>query len=714
MTTTREQTESHHDAGSPAVGHAVGAPRPRVDGPLKVTGTAPYAYEHEVENPCHVWPVLSTIARGRVTGVDSAAAEAVPGVLAVLKPGAAPRLRVKSTPELWVLQDDKVHHRNQIVAGVVAETPEAAREAAELVEVAYAEEQADVELDGDTDDFTTPSKVLGKAGTETKGDVEAGMAGAAVTVEQAYTHGEVFHVQMEPHSAIATWHDVPTLDPRPVRLTIFDSNQGAVYPLGLLLPLLGLLPHQLEIISPYVGGGFGGKAMPHSPLALVILAARAVRGRPVKLAVARQHTFSLVGHRARAEQRIRLGADAEGHLTAVEQVSIQATDRQEGGWVDQSALASRMMYAVDNRHTEHRTVPLDIPPGTWMRAPGDFTGMFAVETAMDELAYATGLDPIELRRRNEPDVDPETGEEFSTRDLLGCLDRGAEIIGWGDRRAPAQRREGEWQLGLGVAAACFPNSHMASLFARITYTGGVYLVQMQAADIGTGAHTVLAQMAADALGVDVEQVRSDIGRTQVPVAMVAGGSAGTYEWGASITAAAEKFRKKFGPTPPEGASVRARAHQPKEASKLSQHAFGAHFADVAVSAVTGETRVRRLVGVYAAGAIINPLTATSQMVGGMTMAMSAALHEESYRDPRFGHVVNADLAGYHVASHADVPAIEVEFLDEFDPSYGPQGAKGIGEIAMVGMPAAIGNAIFNATGRRLRDLPFTPARVLGF
>lgn len=704
------QGDGTHGDGIPS--RSIGTEVRRVDGPLKVTGTAPYAYEHEVENPCYLWPVTATIARGTITAFDTSAALAVPGVLRVLTHEDAPRLRVKTDPGLWVLQKPQVHYRNQIVAGVLAETPEAAREAAELVRVSYDEQQARVAFDPEDPEARSPRLVLMRPGTERKGDLDEGWQEATHRVDATYTHPALFHAQLEPHAVIATWHDTSRLDPRATRLTLFDSNQGPIAHRALLAPLLGLLPHQLELISPYVGGGFGGKAMPHPHLVLAALAAKVVSPRPVKLALTRQQLFSLTGHRGESSQQVRLGADEQGRLTAVEHISTQATSRLKPN-CDQSVFTTRMMYATPHRHTEHRVVELDIPPGTWMRAPGDFTGMFALESAMDELAHRIGLDPIELRVRNEPEVDPENGKPWGTRALVPCLLRGAERFGWSERQAPGQRREGEWQVGLGVASATFPWTHFVSLFAGVLFTQGRYVVQLQAADMGTGAHTVLRQIAADALQVPVDRVETDIGRTGVPMAFLAGGSAGTYEWGNAIVAACEKFRRTHGTDPQEGDTVTAQGRPPRGARSRSLHAFGAHFAEVAVSRVTAEVRVRRMLGVYAGGTIINPRTARSQMIGGMTMAMSGTLLEESSRDERFGHVVNGDLAGYHVAAHADVPELDVEFLPEHDPWFGATGAKGIGELSMVGSPAAIANAIFNATGQRVRDLPITPKRLLG-
>ncbi len=712
-----------HAPPKPGHGPHVGADRQRVDAPLKVTGTALYAYEHPVDEPCYVWPILSTIARGRIRDIDIDEAAAVPGVLRVLSHQSTPRLRVKTDPALWILQDGEVHYRGQIVAGVIAETPEAAREAAELVHISYDEQLAELDFDPDSPYAISVRRVapiviarrsevlFTRPGEESKGDVDAGLAAAVHRVEVEYEHPSEYHCQMEPHAVIATWHDTSRIHPGATRLTLYDANQGPIAHRSLLAPLLGLLPNQLEIISPYVGGGFGGKAMPHSHLVLAALAAKTVAPRPVKLAITRQHMFAFVGHRPRSVHRVHLGAEARGRLTAIDHVSIQATSRLKR-YIDQSCLATRMMYATPNRHTEHRVVELDVAPGTWMRAPGDFSGMFALESALDELADASGIDPIELRIRNEPDVDPEDGKPWSTRNLVACLRQGSERFGWSHRRPPGQRREREWLIGLGMASACFPNTHAVSLFAQITFQRGRYLVQMQAADLGTGAHTVLPQIAADALGVDVDVVDSDIGRTGTPMAMLAGGSSGTYEWGNAIVAACERFRRKHGEQPNEGATAWAQGRPPRGARKRSRHAFGAHFIEIAVSTVTGEVRVRRMLGIFAAGTIVNPRLARSQMVGGLTMAVSAALHEESFLDPRFGHIVNGDLAGYHIAAHADIPQIEIEFLEEHDPWFGAIGAKGIGEMAMVGAPAAIGNAIFNATGRRLRALPFTLDKVL--
>ncbi|WP_291431249.1 xanthine dehydrogenase family protein molybdopterin-binding subunit [Deinococcus sp.] len=698
--------------------HSVGQDRVRVDGPLKVTGTAPYAYEQRVENPAYLFALTSDIAKGEVSRIDASAALALPGVLAVLTHENAPRL-VPAVKELYILQSPKVWYRNQYVGAVVAETPEIARYAASLVRVDYREEAHDAEFRVEHPEKYRPAFVNGFMRTDTKkGDVEAALSGAEVVLDEVYTTPQENHNPMEAHSMIALWDRealggaFSLLGERP-HLTVYDSTQGASVTRALLASVLGKLPGQVEIISPYVGGAFGSKGYPHAPLLLVTLAAQLVAGRPVKYMLTRQEMFAHVGYRPETHQHIRLGAGRDGTLRAIAHEVTETTGKLRE-YAEQTASATRVMYAAENRLTSHRLVPLDIGVGTFMRAPGEFPGMFGLETAMDELAEKLGMDPIELRVLNEPDQDPEDDKPFSTRNLVACLREGANIFGWENRPAVAERQEGEWQIGYGVAAATYPNQSQAATptWARVRYEGGLYVVGIAASDLGTGAWTILGQIAADALDVDVEQVRMDIGSSDLPFATLAGGSTGTFTWGGAVSVACIQFRDKYGKHPPEGAEMRGRHQMPKDANKFSRHAFGAHFAEVAVSRVTGEIRVRRLLGVYAAGRIINPRTANSQLIGGMTMGLSGALHEESVVDPRFGHVVNHSLADYHIAAHADVPDIQARWLEEFDPYYGPQGAKGIGEIGVVGLPAAIGNAIYNATGKRLRGLPFTPDKLL--
>ncbi|MGW7517344.1 xanthine dehydrogenase family protein molybdopterin-binding subunit [Streptomyces sp. NPDC054796] len=708
-------------AASPEAGTAVGAPLRRREGRAKVTGTAPYAFEHPVEGPAYAHALQSTVARGRVTSVDSAAAEALDGVLAVLTHLNAARLADTQDRELAILQSDEVHFRGQLIGAVVADTPETARHAASLVRVGYEQWPHATEMRADDPDLYTPDQVNPAFDTESDaGDLAAALATAAVTVDATYSTPMEHNNPMEPHASIAVWdagegegdgEGAGAGDG--ARLTLYDSTQAAHGVRQTLAPVLGLPAERVRVISPHVGGGFGSKGMPHAHNVLAALAARCVPGRPVKLALTRQQMFSLVGYRTPTLQRLRLGADRDGRLTALCHEVVEQTSRIKE-FAEQTAVASRLMYATDNRRTSHRLAALDVPVPSWMRAPGEAPGMFAAEVAMDELAHACGLDPVELRVLNEPETEPGSGKPFSSRHLVECLRTGAERFGWGDRRAEAGTRwEGDWLVGLGVASATYPGYANAGSEAEIEHTGGGrYVVRIGAADIGTGAWTVLAQIAADALGVAVDDVRTELGDTSLPTATVAGGSSGTTSWGSTIVGAAKAFREQHGTEPAEGARARAGMPENPEREGYAVHSFGAHFAEVRVHADTGEVRVPRMLGVFSAGRIVNPVLARSQFLGGMVMGLSMALHEASLVDHAFGHVVNHDFAGYHIASNADVGDLDAIWLDEEDPRSNPMGSRGIGEIGIVGSPAAIANAVHNATAIRVRDLPITPDKLL--
>jgi xanthine dehydrogenase YagR molybdenum-binding subunit len=438
------------------------------------------------------------------------------------------------------------------------------------------------------------------------------------------------------------------------------------------------------------------------------LAARAANGRPVKLAVTRQQMFALTGYRTATISHLRLGARADGTLVAIEH-AVQEQTSAIKEFAEQTATATRMMYAAPHRRTGHRLARLDVAVPSWMRAPGEMPGMFAQEVAMDELAVACGVDPVRLRELNEPEKDPETGKPFNNRRLVECLHEGAERFGWDSRPTDARSApEGEWWVGTGVAAATYPAMRMPGNSARIrALSGGRYAVAIGCVDIGTGARTVLTQIAADALRVEPRAVDLDIADTRLPPASVAGGSSGTSSWGTAIVAAAQAFRASYGETPDPGAETVASAADDPEAEKYAFHSFGAVFAEARVNRWTGEVRVPRLLGVYSVGRVVNPTTARSQFLGGLVMGLSAGLLEDSYRDARFGHVVTQDLATYHVASHADVGTVEAHWLDESDESFTPMGSRGIGEIGIVGTAAAIANATYHATGVRVRSLPLT-------
>lgn len=689
-----------------APGRAIGAPLDRIDGPQKVTGTAPYAYEHHVENPLYLYSLHSDVARGRVARIDASAAEALPGVVVVIFHENAPRLADTSDKELAILQSDEVAFRGQFIGAVVAETFETARHAAHLVEVSYDEEPHDVALRADRDDLYAPDQVSDGRPTDTEeGDFDETFSSAAVKLDETYITPMEHNNPMEPHTTVAVWEGGD--------LTLYESTQGPHPVRATVAPIFGLDPSRVRVVAPYVGGGFGSKGLPHANTILAALAAQMVEGRPVKFALTRQQMFSCVGYRTPTIQRIRLGAGEDGHLTAISHEVVEQTAKIKE-FAEQTAVATRTMYATKSRRTTHRLAALDVPVPSWMRAPGEAPGMYALEAAMDEMAIACNLDPVEFRIRNEPEMDAETGLPYSSRNLVACLREGARRFGWEGRDpTPRARQEGRWLVGTGVASAMYPVNRLPGSRARIAYErDGRYAVEIGAADIGTGTWTALTQISADALDVGVEAVDLKIGDTNVPFASVEGGSSGITAWGSTIFEAARAFREQHGQDPSEGDTVEVGMPENPETENYAMHAFGAYFVEARVDADTGEVRVPRMTGVFAAGNIINAKTARSQFIGGMTMGLSMALYEESVVDPRFGHVVNHDLAEYHIPTNADVGEMDVAWIDEHDPHVNPMGSKGIGEIGIVGSAAAVANAVHHATGIRVRDLPITPDKLV--
>jgi xanthine dehydrogenase YagR molybdenum-binding subunit len=685
---------------------AIGRDLARRDGVAKVRGTATYAVETPVERPAFAQIVQATVPRGRVTAVDTSAVEALDGVLAVLTSGNAERLASTDDRELAVLQDDEVAFRGQAVGVVVAETSELARQAADLLRFTYEERAHDSELTVDHPGLYAPEKVNAGYPTDTSaGDVAAAMATAHATVEQTYSTAMVHNNPLEPHATTALWE--PGAE---VPLTLWDSTQGVHPARAAVAEVFGLDQERIRVVCPYVGGGFGSKGTPHANLVLAAMAARALPGRPVRLALTRQQMFFLAGYRTPTIQRMQVAADRGGRLQAIAIDVVEQTSRIKE-FAEQTGVPTRMMYASPSRRTTHRVAPLDVPVPSWFRAPGECPGMFGPEVALDELAEALGMDPVELRIRNEPEEDPETGKPWSSRHLVECLREGAERFGWADR-PPAGHRDGDWLVGTGVASSVYPTMRQATSTATVRFERGRYAVEIGAADLGTGAWTVLPQIAADALDVPVDEVEVRIGDTRFPKASVAGGSSGTNTWGSAIVVAAEAFREKFGRTPADGDEVSGDVDQAAKDSDHAAYAFGAQFAEVRVHADTGELRVPRLHGVFAAGRIVNPRTARSQLIGGMTMGLSMALHENSVWDPRLGQVVNHDLAEYHIAVNADVADVQAHWIDEHDPYVNVMGSKGIGEIGITGTAAAVVNAVHRATGIRVRDLPVTLDKVL--
>ena len=690
-----------------ATGRSVGAGIERVEGVDKVTGVARYAYERRLPDAAYVVAVQSTIARGRVTGIDAGAALAQAGVLAVIDAESAPRLAEPAgvNAELFVLQSAEVFYRGEIVAAVVATTLEAAREAAGLVDVAYDEQPHDVLLRADHPDLYVPENAnAGVPGRWSDGDVEVGLAQAAAVVDATYVTAIEHHNPMEPHACTAVWEADG--------LTLYNADQNPYGTSGQVAELFGLEREQVRVIAEHTGGGFGSKAIAARPTAVLAAMAARVVQRPVKLALTRGQMFALASYRPPSIQRVRLGADADGHLLAIDHEAITQTSRIHE-YVDQIGASTRIVYASPHRRVVHRAARLDVPTPGFMRGPGHASGMFAVEVAMDELAQRLGIDPIALRLANDTDVEPWSGKPFSSRSLVECLTVGAERFGWTERpdgTPPAPRRDGRWILGAGMAAAHHPGYRFGSTARARALPDGSFEVAVAASDIGTGARTALLQVAADALEVDLARVTITIGHSEIGQAMGAGGSMGTSSWSWPVHKACRELvaelAQRDGEIPADGLAVRADTAQDVTAAGApARHTFGAQFASVAVDADTGEVRVRRMLGVFAAGTIVNARTARSQFYGGMIMAHGQALLERTEVDPVPGDFANHDLAAYHVPAHADIAALEVVMLDETDASGHPVGVKGIGELSMMGGAAAIANALSHATGGRFRELP---------
>ncbi|MFE7904328.1 xanthine dehydrogenase family protein molybdopterin-binding subunit [Streptomyces albogriseolus] len=696
----------------PAAPGLIGTAHTRVEGRDKVTGAARYGGDIPFAGLAHGVLVLSTVARGRIRSVGTGPVLAMPGVLTVLHHGNAPRLNseyvgmlgVPPDPTAVVFQHDRVPHAGWPVALVVAETPEQARAAADALVVRYEEEPHDVALSADRPDAYAADGHM--PGTTEKGDLEAELAASAHVVDAEYTTPEEHHAMMEPHVATAWWDGG--------RLDVVDSNQGITWVADELARMFSLDASAVRVRSEHVGGGFGSKGVRAPQVAAAMAAAEL--GRPVRVSLTRRQMFSVTGYRSPTVQRVRLGARPDGRLRALEHTSLNQTSTVYE-FVEPGAGVARTMYDATAHRTENRVVRLDVPSPTWMRAPGEAPGSFALECALDELAEKCGVDPIELRLRNEPETGPVSGLPFAGRNVAACFREGARRFGWDARDPrPGVRRDGRWLVGTGTAAASFPAGTLPSTAAVTAEADGTFTVRISASDIGTGARTALTLIAADALRVPSERVHVRIGDSDFGPSGIAAGSMGTRSWGWAVAAAAEELREHLVPgvaLPPEGITVRSDTTQAIAAlAARERHTWGAQFAEVAVDVTTGEVRVRRMLGVFAAGRIVNPLTARNQLVGGMTWGISMALHEEAVRDPASGALYGADLAGYHVATHADVPLkVEALWVDDHDPD-DPVGIKGIGEVGIVGAAAAVANAVWHATGVRHRGLPIRPDRVL--
>ncbi len=701
----------------------------RTDGPVKVTGAARYGYEHRV--PGHIaygFLITAPAGKGKVTGFDADAARALPGVIdIILDDPRIPRQAAGFVPAHT--GNDEIDHWDQVLGVAIAESFEAARDAARSVKVSIDIAEGRFDTMANIADAKGPPResMLQDA---IKGDIDAAMAEAAVTIDQMYSTPNQVHAAMEPHASIASWDDG--------KLTLHSSLQILKASKQVLAGSLGIEAKDVRIVSPFVGGGFGGKML--GPDAVLAAIAAQKIGRPVKIALARQQLFHNIYRRTDTHQRLRLAVDSDGKLLAVGHDSV-VSQGPDGGFMEPVALGSLSLYAAPVRQFTHKVVTLDMVQAGAVRAPGEAVGQLGMETAVDEMAEALGMDPIAFRKLNEPDADPMTGVPFSTRGLTDCLDLGATQFGWDKRQAtPGSVVDGEWLIGMGVAAAVRINLLMDSE-ARVTLgPDGRATIETDMTDIGTGTYTILAQIAGEALGLPIHCIDVALGDSDLPPAAGSGGSFGAASAGSSVALACEdivtELAKRMDAKPEDmtlkdGHAIagnrrvaldqlvgnapliaNGKISQGSNAKTYSQAAHGAQFAEVAVNAVTGETRVRRMLGVFEAGRILNAKTARSQAIGGMIWGIGYALMEDAVLDVRTGQFVNHDLGEYHVPVNSDVPQIEVAFVEKIDRHANPIGVKGLGELSISGAGAAVTNAIYNACGVRVREFPLTLDKIL--
>ena len=730
----------------------IGAPVSRLDGALKVTGAAPFAADVQMEGLLYASLAFSTIARGRLTTLDTSAAESARGVVLVMTHRNAPPL--KPTPlfmtsgraaggdDLPVMQDDRIHWNGQPIAVVLAATQEEADHARSLIRATYEIEESVISFE-QVRSQAAPASFGGAPLTNERGDAEAALAAAPFSVDLEYRTPFQNHNAIEPHAATVAWDGD--------ELIVHDATQGVTHMAWSLADIFGLEEEQVHVTAPFVGGAFGGKTMwQHHVLGAV---ASKLTGRPVRIALSREGVYRVVGGRSLTEQRVAIGADADGRFQALIHTGTVAKTRHNG-LPEPFILPARCLYAADNVRLDVQAVELDMLANTFMRAPGEAVGSFALECAIDELSERTGVDPVELRIRNEPDRDPTSGKAFSSRHLVEAFRTGAERFGWANRDPrPGARREGEWLTGMGCATATYPYHRFPGGVARIRLTrDGDVEVEIAAHEMGMGTATAQTQVTAERLGLPLESVSVAYGNSSFPGVVLAGGSHQTASIGGAVIAAqrelvAELLRLAGDESPLAGlkpdevggadgglcqlaepgrresyASILARAQRdevsveaaappPVEMAEWSMHSYGAQFCEVRVNAVTGETQVRRFLGSFDCGRILNAKLAASQFRGGIIMGLGLALMEETQFDERNGRIMNPSLAEYHVPVHLDVPEIDVIWTDIPDP-HAPMGAHGIGEIGITGVGAAVANAIYNATGTRVRELPITLDKLL--
>ena len=708
----------------------IGKPIDRIDGPRKVSGTATYAAEYQLDDVAYGYLVRATVGAGKIRSLDASRAKAMPGVVDVITDYASfirnPQQGGETAAPAQGVED--VAYHGEIIAIVVAESYEVARDAAMQVSVDYEPAEGRYSFLAHREEAEKPAAQQIPP-HHSQGDVDAAMADAVHTIDVTYTTPSQNSAAMEPHASLAVWKDGA--------LTLYGAYQMPSSDKLQLAKALGVSADKVRIVAAFVGGGFGSKlGIAPESVAAAIAAKRL--GRPVKAVMARQQVFDATVRRSNTEQRLRLAADADGRLSAIGHETLVSNLPGED-YFEPAGVATHFLYAGENRLITHDIVRLDWMLSGSMRAPGEAVGLIALEGAMDELAEKTGIDPIELRRRNEPEQDPEKQVPYSSRALIPCLDRGAETFGWSHRKPAGTDRRGDWLYGIGVASGARSNMLIKSA-AKVSIDGqGKALVETDMTDIGTGTYTILGQITAEILGLPIEDVTVHLGDTDAPPGAGSGGSWGAASSGTSVYLACEALRDKIARAMKvdageltlkdgraiadnrsvplaqlvgEGMAATGEVSPGSQEKTFNQASYGAHFAEVAVNVITGEVRVKRMLGVFAAGRILNEKTARSQCLGGMTFGIGCALSEELVHDPRNGKIVNRDLGEYHVPVNADVPQLEVEFLPERDIQANPLHAKGIGELGICGAAGAVGNAIYNATGVRVRDFPVTLDKLL--
>ena len=728
LTMNQPHPDSLLDTGVQGV---ISKPLDRVDGPKTVTGTATYAAEYAIENCAHGVLVSATKGHAKVKSIDADAVKSIPGVIDVITDYASFIRNPQQGGETEAPTQGvrTVDYFGEIIAIVIAESFEVARDAAKRLKVDYEPLDGNFDYEANKDQAEPAPDGLIK-GHYDQGDFDKAFENAAVKIDVTYTTPSQNSAAMEPHASIAVWEDGA--------LTLYGAYQMPTSDAQQLAKSLGVSQSKVRIISRYIGGGFGSKlGIAPESVAAAIAAKRL--NRPVKAVMLRQQVFDATVRRSNTEQRMRLGAEAGGRIVALGHESITSNLPDED-FFEPVGIGTHFLYAGENRRINHDVVRLNWLLSGSMRAPGEAVGMVGMECAMDELAEKIGMDPIDLRKINDPEQDPELKVPYSSRNLTRSLEEGAKHFGWDQRQKAGQRREGDWLIGMGVAAACRSNQLQQSAAKVELHPDGSATVSSAMTDIGTGSYTIMAQIAAEILGLPVEKVTMSLGDTNDPPAAGSGGSWGAASAGSAVYLAAERVREKLakamGVKPEnltlkdgmaigdnrsvplaelvgkDGLSAIGEIKPGQQEKQFNQASYGAHFAEVGVNVVTGEVRVRRMLGVFAAGRVLNAKTARSQCLGGMTFGIGTALTEELIHDSRTGKLVNHDLAEYHVPVNADVPQLEVHFLDERDIHANPIHAKGIGELGISGAAPAVFNAIYNATGVRVREMPITLDKLL--